>query len=119
MRNAFDVTQPAQDAALASLGDAERDRAPARARTPRRAPTWSSARSALGLTIAPGPVANFVYAEVGGDARALFEALLREGVIVRPLGAFGAPEAIRVTVGTTEENAAFADALGRVLALAG
>jgi histidinol-phosphate/aromatic aminotransferase/cobyric acid decarboxylase-like protein len=34
---------------------------------------------------------------------------------VRPLGPFGAPEAIRVTVGTSEENAFFAEALGHVL----
>jgi histidinol-phosphate aminotransferase len=40
---------------------------------------------------------------------------LREGVIVRPMGAFGAPGAIRVTVGTPEENEFFAAALGRVL----
>jgi len=36
-------------------------------------------------------------------------------VIVRPLGGFGAPGAIRVTVGTPEENELFADALRRVL----
>ena len=48
-------------------------------------------------------------------ARELFDRLLREGVIVRPLAGFGAPEAIRVTVGTPEENAFFAAALGQVL----
>jgi histidinol-phosphate aminotransferase len=41
----------------------------------------------------------------------LFDAMLRHGVIVRPLGAFGAPEAVRVTVGTPDENAFFAEAL--------
>jgi histidinol-phosphate aminotransferase len=45
----------------------------------------------------------------------VFEALLREGVIVRPLHGFGAPGAIRVSVGTPEECAACLDALGRVL----
>ena len=40
----------------------------------------------------------------------------REGVIVRPLHGFGAPSAIRVSVGTPEENEFFAAALGRVLA---
>src|ERR671919_467526 len=70
----------------------------------------------LGLQVASPPVANFVYAEVGSDARPVFDALLREGVIVRPLAPFGAPGAIRVTVGTTEENDLFAAALGRVLA---
>ena len=51
---------------------------------------------------------------MGEDAHAIFDALLREGVIVRPLHGFGAPRAIRVTVGTAEENAVFADALARV-----
>ena len=63
-------------------------------------------------------VANFVFAEVGEDSRPLFEQLLREGVIVRPTGGFGAPGAIRVTVGTPEENAFFRAALGRVTELA-
>jgi len=57
---------------------------------------------------------NFLYVEVG-DGRAMFDQLLREGVIVRPLAGFGAPEAIRVSVGTEDENAFFAAALGHVL----
>ncbi len=62
-------------------------------------------------------MANFVYADIGeDDARPLFEALLRQGVIVRPLSGFGAPGAIRVTVGTPEESAIFADALARARA---
>ena len=115
VRNAFDVTQPAQDAALASLGD--------EGEISRRRQVTAGARDQLveivrsfGLPFADPPVANFVYVDVGGDARELFERLLREGVIVRPLGAFGAPGAIRVTVGTTDENVLFGDALGRVLA---
>jgi histidinol-phosphate aminotransferase len=40
--------------------------------------------------------------------------LLREGVIVRPLAGFGAPNAIRVTVGTPEEHVFLAEALARV-----
>jgi histidinol-phosphate aminotransferase len=67
--------------------------------------------------VASPPVANFVYAETGGDATALFGALLREGVIVRPLGPFGAPGAIRVSVGTAEENDLFASSLKRVVTL--
>jgi histidinol-phosphate/aromatic aminotransferase/cobyric acid decarboxylase-like protein len=39
-------------------------------------------------------------------------------VIVRPTAGFGAPGAIRVSVGTPEENELFGDALGRVLATA-
>jgi histidinol-phosphate aminotransferase len=45
----------------------------------------------------------------------LFEQLLRQGVVVRPLDGFGAPGAIRVSVGTQDENAFFHAALGHVL----
>ena len=69
-----------------------------------------------GYEVAGPAVANFVYADVGGDAQPLFEALLRLGVIVRPLAAFGAPGAIRVSVGTPEETAIFAEALAHVRA---
>jgi histidinol-phosphate aminotransferase len=71
-----------------------------------------------GFEVAGPAVANFVYAETGGDARALFEALLRQGVIVRPLNGFGSDTAIRVTVGTPEENVTLAEALDRVAAAA-
>jgi histidinol-phosphate aminotransferase len=58
--------------------------------------------------------ANFLCAEVG-DGRAVASALLRDGVIVRPLQAVDAAGHIRVTVGTPEEHAVFLDALGRAL----
>ena len=60
--------------------------------------------------------ANFVYADVpGGDGAGLAAQLLQAGFIVRSLEGFGAPGAIRVTCGTDEENAAFAQALTGVL----
>ncbi|MGH3022768.1 MAG: histidinol-phosphate transaminase [Gaiellaceae bacterium] len=115
VRNAFDVTQPAQDAAVASLDDpgevARRRRANAEGRA-----RLVEACEELGLAVATPAVANFVYAEVGEDALPVFEALLREGVIVRPLGPFGAPGAIRITVGTLEETELFAEAFRRAAA---
>jgi histidinol-phosphate aminotransferase len=69
-----------------------------------------------GFDVADPAVANFVYADTRSDARAVFDALLHEGVIVRPLNAFGAETAIRVTVGTSEENAFLEQALERVVA---
>jgi histidinol-phosphate aminotransferase len=116
VRNAFDVNQPAQEMALASLGD-ETELERRRRVTAQSRMTLEQVLNDLGLHVASPPVANFVYAETGGDATALFGALLREGVIVRPLGPFGAPAAIRVTVGTPEENDLFASALRRVIAL--
>jgi histidinol-phosphate aminotransferase len=114
VRNAFDVNQTAQDAALASIGNnAEIERR--RRLTAAGRSQLQEACARLGLVVATTPVANFVFTEVGDDARPVFDALLREGVIVRPLGPFGAPGAIRVTVGTPEENDLFAAAMERVL----
>jgi histidinol-phosphate aminotransferase len=113
VRRAFDITATAQAAALASLGDD--------AEILRRRELNADGRAALedvlrgqGLEPAGPAVGNFLFADVG-DGRAVFEQLLRRGAIVRPLGGFGAPEAIRVTVGTADEIAFFAGALGQVL----
>jgi histidinol-phosphate aminotransferase len=114
VKNAFDINQTAQDAALASLGNDE-EIARRRARTAAGRAQLGETCAELGLAVAAPAVANFVYVEVGEDSRPVFEALLREGVIVRPLGPFGAPGAIRVTVGTEEENTLFGAALERVL----
>ena len=50
--------------------------------------------------------ANFLLVHVG-DGGKVFEALLRRGVIVRPMKEYDFPEYIRVTVGTAEENKKF------------
>jgi histidinol-phosphate aminotransferase len=114
VRRAFDITTPAQEAALASLGDgAEIERR--RLANAEQRPQVEEILRDHGFEPAGPAVANFVFAEVGEDSRPLFERLLREGVIVRPTHGFGAADAIRVTVGTAEENAYFADALGRVM----
>ncbi len=114
VRRAFDVTTPAQEAALASLDDGgELERRREENRLGR--PAIEEALRANGFEPVRPAMGNFVFAETGADdARPLFEALLREGVIVRPTAGFGAPGAIRVTVGTEDENAFFADALARV-----
>ena len=57
----------------------------------------------MGVKFAPS-VTNFVLVEVGGDADALAAQLLKLGVIVRPMAWMGFPHAIRVTVGTRDEN---------------
>jgi histidinol-phosphate aminotransferase len=115
VRNAFDVNQAAQDAALASLGE---DAELARRRQVTAAARGELVRACVGLPVeaAEPAVAIFLFLDVGRDARELFDALLHEGVIVRPLAPFGAPNAIRVTVGTPEENEIFRAALAHVLA---
>ena len=119
VRRAFDLNTQAQVAAVASLDD--------EAEVERRRRVNAEERQRVvdilerhGFDCTGPAVANFVYAESGEeDARPLFEALLRAGVIVRPLEGFGAPSAIRVTVGSPEDNAALDEALGRVRAAAG
>ena len=114
VRNAFDINQTAQDAARASIGN-EAEIARRRRETADERTRLEEACRGLGLVAASPPVANFVYIETGEDARVVFDGLLREGAIVRPLGPFGANDAIRVTVGTREENEFFAAAFARVL----
>jgi histidinol-phosphate aminotransferase len=110
VRPIFNVNQPAQEAALASLHETEAVR--------RRIAHTRAARDQLHDTLAMAgldPIrshANFVYADVpSGDADGLADRLLHAGFIVRALRAFGAPGAIRVTVGTDDEMRLFAAAL--------
>jgi histidinol-phosphate aminotransferase len=116
-RRAFDVSTAAQVAALASLDDhAEIERRRALTAEGRR--DLEATLREHGLEPAGPAVANFLFADVGEDARPFFEALLRQGAIVRPMAGFGAPNALRITVGTPDENAFFADALAAVRAAA-
>jgi histidinol-phosphate aminotransferase len=112
VRRAFDVTSAGQEAALASLaGDDEL----ARRRTANREAMTLLDRALRGHGLEPpGPaVANFEFVRVG-DAVAVSGALLRQGVIVRPMGSFGAPDALRITAGTPEEIAFLERALDAV-----
>ena len=68
----------------------------------------------LGLPFIPS-IGNFVSFELPTDAAPVYQALLREGVIVRPIGAYGMPHHLRVSVGLREENQRFIQALERVL----
>lgn len=58
---------------------------------------------------------NFIAVDMGREAAPLFQALLREGVIVRPVGNYGMPRHLRVSIGLPAENQRFLDALSKVL----
>jgi histidinol-phosphate aminotransferase len=113
VRRPFDLTTSAQAAAIASIGDS--------AEIARRRAVNADGLARLQRTLAahglePVPsVGNFVYADTGADAGELFDRLLHEGIIVRPLAGFGSPTAIRISVGTPEELEQFATALDRAL----
>jgi len=67
----------------------------------------------MGLEYIPS-VGNFVCVKVG-DAASVYEALLRAGMIVRPVANYGLPDYLRVTIGRGDENARFLDALKKIL----
>jgi len=68
----------------------------------------------LGLGFIPS-VGNFLTIDFGRDAMPIYDGLLHEGVIVRPIGVYELPNHLRVTIGTTDENQRFVNALEKVL----
>ena len=111
VRAPFNTTSISQVAALAALDDArhvERSVEMNRAGLDQLA----SGLARLGVKFVPS-VANFVFVQLGGDAQSFAAALLKLGVIVRPLAWMGFPDAIRVTVGSREENQKFLEALAQ------
>jgi histidinol-phosphate aminotransferase len=72
----------------------------------------------MGIQVAPSE-ANFLMFRLEQDAGPLYEALLRQGVIVRHLASFGLPNCIRVTVGLPEENERFISSLRKTLEASG
>jgi len=113
IRQPFNVNALAQVGALAALDDDEHVR---RTLAANRAGMAYLTRAFTGLGLEHVPsAANFVLVRVGDGAR-VYEALLRRGVIVRPVAVYGFPGHVRVTVGTEAENARFVEALRAVLA---
>ncbi|MGH9775065.1 MAG: histidinol-phosphate transaminase [Candidatus Acidiferrales bacterium] len=117
IRAPFNTSHVAQAAAVAALDDAEHVR---RSLEMNRAGLEQLAKglSALGVKFIPS-FANFILVDMGGEAQSAADALLRLGVIVRPMAWMGFPNAIRVTVGTRHENDQFLQALAQVRAPAG
>jgi histidinol-phosphate aminotransferase len=68
----------------------------------------------MGLDFIPS-VGNFISVQVPGDIQTLYQALLKHGVIVRPIGVYGMPNHLRVSIGLPEENQRFLDVLGQLL----
>ncbi len=117
VRNVFDVSAPAQAAAIASLAEADALLPERIALNATERETMAAGMRELGLAPLPSE-ANFLLVNLGSPerAQAVNAALLARGVIVRPARAFGAPSALRVTVGFPEENARFLDAAAGALA---
>ena len=69
----------------------------------------------MGLSWIPSK-ANFIAVDLGREAASVYQGLLREGVIVRPIGGYGMPDHLRVSIGLPTENSRFLEALSKVLA---
>jgi histidinol-phosphate aminotransferase len=109
IRPPFNANSLAQCAALAALGDDEHV-ARSRAANAGGMEQMVKGLSALGCKPIPSD-ANFVYVDVGRDGRATFEAMLKEGIIIRHIEG----RMVRVTIGTEEENTKFLAALEQVI----
>ncbi len=113
VRQPFNINQLAQVGALAALSDT--DHYHRTITETARGRKWLSSRvEELGCRPYPSHT-NFFLIDVRGDATILYEAMLRKGVIVRSMQAYGFPEFIRITVGTEAENERFVGALGECL----
>jgi histidinol-phosphate aminotransferase len=115
----FEPSTPAQAAGIAALADKEflHRSLELNARGLRY---LTEGLRELGLTLAPSE-ANFVMVAMASEQEAfrIFEELLSQGVVVRPLKAFGLPNCLRISTGTDEDNRFCMEAFRRSYASTG
>ncbi len=114
VRQPFNVNSLALIAAAAAITDDEFV-AKTRALNQAGMQQWLDGLAALGLSAMPSR-GNFLCVDMQQEAAPLFQALLREGVIVRPVANYGLPRHLRISIGLAEENTFSLNALQRVLA---
>src|SRR5277367_1706283 len=113
LKTPFNTSGIAQAAALAAIDDREHvERCIATNAAERSRLTEGLA--SLGLRPVPSST-NFIFMDVGPEAKEICDELLRSGVIVRPLGWMGLPEGIRISICTSEENDKCLAAMGEIL----
>ena len=114
VRQPFNVNSLAQAGAAAAISDREHVRASVELNRAGMA-QLTQAFQRLGLDYIPS-VGNFVTLNLGRPANPINEALLRRGIIVRPVANYGLPNHLRVSIGLERENARFLSELEAVLA---
>ncbi len=117
IRQPFNVNSMAQAAAIAALNDKDFLKRSA-ANNAAGYQQFTEAFTQLGLEFVPS-YGNFVLVKVGNDPAAgsrVNLSLLKQGVIVRPVGNYGLPEWLRVSIGLPRENAVLIAALTKALA---
>jgi histidinol-phosphate aminotransferase len=112
VRQPFNVTSLAQVGALAGMDDSDHVRKTLEVNATGMAYLERELRR-LEIDYVPSQ-ANFILADVG-DSRAVYDKLLRLGVIVRPVGGYGLPRHVRISVGIESENQRLVAALETVL----
>lgn len=114
IRLPFSVSRPAEAAAVAALHDNEHiTRTVCDNQTGHE--QLQHAFHHLGLSSLPS-ITNFITVDMGPDAQAIYEALLKHGIIVRPLVPYAMPNHLRITVGTEAQNQRLIKALEIILA---
>ena len=114
LREPFTVNNLALAAGEAALADHEHVRR-ARDCNAQGLLELAAACQRLGLAYIPS-VGNFIAVDVGRPAGPVYEALLRQGVIVRPLAPYGMPNHLRITIGTPVQMDRLLSALPKALA---
>jgi histidinol-phosphate aminotransferase len=102
VRQPFNVSIPALAGAQAALAEPEQPRRALRL-VEEGLQQLQEALPRLGVKVYPTG-GNFVLADVGADGSAVYEQLLRRGVIVRPVAGYGLPRCVRITLGTASQN---------------
>jgi histidinol-phosphate aminotransferase len=113
VRQPFNVSSLALECAEAAVGDQEFVRR-SREINDEGMQQLRRGLDQLGVPYIPSG-GNFLCVDLRKPAAPIYDALLRLGVIVRPIAGYGMPNHLRVTVGLHEENARFLDALARVI----
>lgn len=113
VRQPFNTNHLAQKAALAALADQEHV-ARCRDLNGRGLARLSRFCEELGLPYIPS-VANFLSVDFGDRTTQVYEALLRKGVIVRPVGNYDLPRHLRITIGMPEDMDRLESALKQIL----
>lgn len=116
IRQPFNVNSMAQAAAIAALNDSAFLQKSAKLNAAGYL-QLTNGFNALGLEYVPS-YGNFVLVRVGNDDGAgarINLALLKQGVIVRPVGNYGLPQWLRISIGLPEENAVFLEVLKKVI----
>ena len=113
IRQPFNVNTMAQKAAIAAIEDQAHIKASIENNSMQKQ-YLQSELTRLGLTSLESE-GNFIAVKAPMPGRDMFNKLMREGVIVRPIDLYGMPDFIRVTIGTPSENEFFIETLEKIL----